>query len=50
MTHASVPQEQRALLGIGDNFVRVSVGLESADDLIEDMNQALLAAVIISFF
>jgi cystathionine gamma-lyase len=45
MTHASVPQDQRAILGISDNFVRISVGLESADDLIEDINQALIAAV-----
>ncbi len=49
MTHASVPAEQRAVLGINDNFVRISVGLESADDLIEDINQALLAAVIFHF-
>lgn len=47
MTHASVPKDQRALLGIGDNFVRISVGLEDADDLIEDLNQALIKAVIL---
>ena len=45
MTHASVPAEQRAILGIGDNFVRISVGLENADDLIEDINQSLIAAI-----
>lgn len=45
MTHASVPKDQRQILGIGDNFVRLSVGLEHADDLIEDLNQALLKAV-----
>ncbi len=50
MTHASVPKEQRQVLGIGDNFVRLSVGLENADDLIEDINQALLAAVNYTFF
>lgn len=45
MTHASVPNDQRQILGIGDNFVRLSVGLENADDLIEDLNQALVKAV-----
>jgi cystathionine gamma-lyase len=41
MTHASVPAEQRAQLGIADNLVRLSVGVEDVDDLIEDLNQAL---------
>lgn len=41
MTHASVPAEQRAALGITDNLVRISVGLEDADDLIMDLKQAL---------
>jgi cystathionine gamma-lyase len=45
MTHASVPQEQRALLGITDNFLRLSVGIETVEDLIEDINQALIKAV-----
>jgi cystathionine beta-lyase/cystathionine gamma-synthase len=45
MTHASVPKDQRDVLGIGDNFVRISIGLESAEDLIEDLNQALVKAV-----
>lgn len=45
MTHASVPKEQRALLGIDDNFVRLSVGLENGDDLIADLEQALQKAV-----
>ncbi len=45
MTHASVPAEERAKLGIGDNLIRLSVGLESADDLIQDLDQALRAAV-----
>jgi cystathionine beta-lyase/cystathionine gamma-synthase len=49
MTHASVPKDQREVLGIGDNFVRLSVGLENAEDLIEDLNQALLVAVIIFY-
>jgi cystathionine gamma-lyase len=41
MTHASIPAEQRAQLGIADNLVRLSVGVEDVDDLIEDLNQAL---------
>ncbi|XP_065221382.1 cystathionine gamma-lyase-like isoform X2 [Planococcus citri] len=43
MTHTSVSAEERERLGITDNLVRTSVGLESADDLVEDLNQALLA-------
>jgi cystathionine gamma-lyase len=45
MTHASVPAEQRATLGITDNFVRISVGLEDVDDLIKDLDQALHKAI-----
>ncbi len=41
MTHASVPQEVRAELGIDDGLVRLSVGIEDADDLIEDLRSAL---------
>lgn len=41
MTHASVPPETRAELGIDDAFVRVSVGIEHVDDLIADLAQAL---------
>lgn len=41
MTHASVPPEQRAELGITDNLIRLSVGLEDLDDLIADLDQAL---------
>lgn len=40
MTHASVPEEQRRELGINDGLVRVSVGLEDADDLIKDLEGA----------
>jgi len=47
MTHASVPPDQRAVLGINDNFVRLSVGLEDADDLIKDLEQAMQKAVCI---
>ncbi len=41
MTHASIPPEQRAQIGIADGFVRMSVGIEDADDLIADLDQAL---------
>ncbi len=41
MTHASVPAEQRARLGIDDNLVRLSVGVEDLDDLKADLQQAL---------
>ncbi|HHY81460.1 MAG TPA: PLP-dependent transferase [Clostridiales bacterium] len=40
-THADIPQELREARGIGDCLLRLSVGLESADDLIEDLRQAL---------
>lgn len=43
MTHLSVPQERKDALGIGDNLVRISVGVENADDLIADFRQALRA-------
>ncbi|MBY6064065.1 cystathionine gamma-synthase [Pseudidiomarina sediminum] len=41
MTHASIPKENREKLGILDNFVRISVGIEDVDDLIADLDQAL---------
>ena len=41
MTHASVPPENRARLGITDDLVRLSVGIEHVDDLIADIDQAL---------
>ena len=41
MTHASIPPENRAALGIDDGLVRLSVGVEDADDLIADLDQAL---------
>lgn len=40
MTHASVPAETRAELGISDQLIRLSVGIEAVDDLIEDLDQA----------
>ena len=41
MTHASVPVEERNELGITDNFIRISVGIEDVDDLKADLKQAL---------
>jgi methionine-gamma-lyase len=43
MTHLSVPDERKAALGISDNLVRISIGVEDADDLIADFRQALKA-------
>ena len=43
MTHLSVPPERKAALGITDNLVRVSIGVEDPDDLIADFDQALAA-------
>jgi cystathionine gamma-lyase len=40
MTHASVPEAQRAQLGITDGLLRISVGLEDSNDLIRDLEQA----------
>ncbi|UTP40092.1 cystathionine gamma-synthase [Phenylobacterium sp. LH3H17] len=41
MTHASIPAETRARIGIADGLIRLSVGIEDADDLIADLDQAL---------
>ncbi|WP_243297131.1 bifunctional cystathionine gamma-lyase/homocysteine desulfhydrase [Bacillus litorisediminis] len=41
MTHASIPADRRQELGITDGLIRISVGLEDAEDLIEDLKQAL---------
>jgi cystathionine gamma-lyase len=41
MTHASIPPDQRASLGISDALLRLSVGVEDIDDLIADLDQAL---------
>jgi cystathionine gamma-lyase len=44
MTHASVPAENRAKLGITDGFIRLSVGIEDASDLTDDLKAALARA------
>lgn len=41
MTHASIPREERLKNGLTDSLIRLSVGIEDADDLIEDLNQAI---------
>jgi len=43
MTHASIPEDKRAALGITDDLVRLSVGIEDAEDLIGDLEQAFNA-------
>ena len=43
MTHASVPVDVRASLGITDGLIRISVGVEHVDDLRADLDQALAA-------
>ena len=40
MTHASIPEDKRAELGITDDLVRLSVGIEDKDDLIADLERA----------
>lgn len=42
MTHASIPEKRRAELGITEGLIRISVGLEDVEDLIEDLQQALI--------
>ncbi len=44
MTHASIPRESRLKVGLTDSLIRLSVGIEDVDDLIEDLTQALAPA------
>jgi cystathionine beta-lyase/cystathionine gamma-synthase len=41
MTHASIPREERIKNGLTDSLIRLSVGIEDAEDLVEDLNQAI---------
>jgi cystathionine beta-lyase/cystathionine gamma-synthase len=41
MTHASIPREERIKNGLSDSLIRLSVGIEDADDLLEDLDQAI---------
>jgi cystathionine gamma-lyase/cystathionine beta-lyase len=43
MTHASIPKVEREKAGVVDNLLRISVGVEDIDDLLEDLDQALNA-------
>ncbi|MGL4711313.1 MAG: PLP-dependent transferase, partial [Shewanella sp.] len=45
MTHSPYTPEARTLAGIGDNLLRISIGLEDCDDLVADLNQALARLV-----
>ena len=45
MTHASIPREERIKNGLSDTLIRLSVGIEDADDLIADLEHAIQAAV-----
>ncbi len=44
MTHASIEEKERLSIGITDSLIRLSVGIESVDDLIKDLDQALQVA------
>jgi len=46
MTHSTMTPEERADHGIGDGLVRLSVGLETPDDLVDDLEQALQSAAL----
>jgi cystathionine beta-lyase len=41
MTHGSIPREERLKTGLTDSLIRLSVGIEDIEDLIEDLTQAL---------
>ena len=41
MTHASIPKEKREKLGVKDGIIRLSIGLESIDDILSDLKNAL---------
>ena len=45
MTHASIPKEVREKTGVTDGLIRLSVGVEDAQDLLADLDQALAAAI-----
>ena len=45
MTHASIEEKERVALGVTDNLIRLSVGLENAEDLIADLDQAFKLAL-----
>ncbi|MGH8911622.1 MAG: PLP-dependent transferase, partial [Acidimicrobiia bacterium] len=40
-THQQVPEEERAAAGVGDDMIRISVGLEDVEDIVADLDRAL---------
>jgi len=44
MTHASIPAQERRAAGLHDSLIRLSVGIETTKDLLEDLDQALAKA------
>ncbi len=48
MTHASIPREQRLSVGLTDSLIRLSVGVEDAEDLVKDLEAALAKAVAVA--
>lgn len=44
MTHASIPKEIREKVGITDGLIRLSVGIEKVEDILDDLNAAILAS------
>jgi cystathionine beta-lyase len=44
MTHASIPPEERKVMGITDGLIRLSIGIEAIDDILSDLDQAIRAA------
>ena len=50
MTHKSIPAEKRRAAGVSDSLIRLSVGLEEAEDLIEDLKSAFIQLENKEFF
>eukprot|EP00488_Nonionellina_sp_1-RS-2012_P000526 TRINITY_DN1141_c0_g1_i1.p1 TRINITY_DN1141_c0_g1~~TRINITY_DN1141_c0_g1_i1.p1 ORF type:complete len:113 (-),score=38.74 TRINITY_DN1141_c0_g1_i1:115-408(-) len=48
MTHAAVPKKQRVQIGILDNLVRLSIGIEDVEDILNDLKQALDHVAIVA--
>ncbi|MCY1550725.1 Cystathionine gamma-lyase [compost metagenome] len=46
MTHKSIPREKRLQSGVADSLIRISCGIEEAEDLIKDLEQALVKAQV----
>jgi len=42
-SHRGLTAEQRAVIGIGDGLIRLSIGIEAVDDIVADLDQALVA-------